>query len=189
MGVIDPLNSRNCYPESKRLAEAILESGYGQYGTEFNVLRIAHTYGPGMSIVNDGRVMADFMDCVISGRDIVLNSDGSAIRGFCYVTDTIRGILDVLTRGEPCAAYNLANEREAMMIRDVAAMLIEANGDPALHVSYKEADAETKKGYLGYKISRLDTSRIEGLGWYPHVTLADGLRRTVSYFREEQKGM
>ena len=186
MGVLDPLNSRNCYPESKRLAEAMLESGYIQYGVGFNVLRIAHTYGPAMNIVNDGRVMADFMDCAVHSRDIVLNSDGTAVRGFCYVADTLRGMLDVLTKGEPCRAYNLANETEPAMIRDVAAMLLRVNGDGSLKVSYKEADEATKKGYLGYRIVRLDTAAIEALGWVPRVTLEEGLGKTLEYFREEE---
>lgn len=185
MGVMDPLSSRNCYPESKRMAEALLESYHNQYGIDYNVLRIAHTYGPEMSISNDGRVMADFMDCVVHDRDIVLNSDGSAIRGFCYVADTLNGILMVAAEGEPDAAYNLANETEPKMIRDVAQMLVAASGNENLSVQYKEADEATKKGYLGYKIVRLDTSRIEELGWKPEVLLQDGLKRTLDYFKEE----
>lgn len=185
MGTMDPLDSRSCYPESKRMAEAILESARRQYGLDYRILRIAHTYGPAMSIQADGRVMADFVGAVVGGQDIVLNSDGSAIRGFCYVSDTIRGILDAMTKSEPCKAYNLANETDPQMIRDVAKLLVSVSGDDSLSVKYKEADEETKKGYLSYKITRLDTSALEGLGWYPHVTLEDGLRRTLSYFREE----
>ena len=83
MGVLDPLNSRNCYPESKRLAETLFRSYADQYGVKFNILRIAHTYGPGMEIRNDGRVMADFIGAVVDNKNIVLNSDGTAIRAFC----------------------------------------------------------------------------------------------------------
>ena len=125
MGKIDPLNSRNCYPESKRVAESLLKSYYDQYGINFNILRIAHTYGPGMAIKNDGRVMADFVGAIIENENIVLNSDGTAVRGFCYVTDTIDGIMDVMFKGKSAEAYNLANETELYMIRDVAQMLVD----------------------------------------------------------------
>lgn len=182
MGFMDPLNSRNCYPESKRLAEALFESYAIQYGVKFNILRIAHTYGPGLEINNDGRVMADFVGSVVNNKNIVLNSDGSAIRGFCYITDALEGILLVMIKGKENEAYNLANETEPYMIRDVAKMLIEAYPDKKLKVEFTNPTDEIKKGYVGYKIVKLDTSKIEKLGWSPKIKLLDGMKNTVDYF-------
>lgn len=183
MGVLDPLNSRNCYPESKRVAEAILKSYSEQYGVNFNILRIAHTYGPGMEIRNDGRVMADFIGSVVDNKNILLNSDGTAIRAFCYVTDAVEGIMHVMMKGAPAEAYNLANETEPYMIRDVAQMLVDLYPERGLKVEFaNQSDAETKKGYLGYKIVRLDTSKIESLGWEPQIKLQRGMKHTVDYF-------
>lgn len=184
MGVIDPLNSRNCYPESKRLAEALFKSYREQYGVNFNILRIAHTYGPGMEIRNDGRVMADFIGSIADNKDILLNSDGTAIRSFCYITDAIEGIMDVLVKGIPGESYNLANETEPYMIRDVAEMLVNLYPQKGLKVAFANADDVSKKGYLGYKIVRLDTSKLENLGWRPKMKLKVGMKRTVDYYNE-----
>ena len=182
MGVLDPLNARNCYPESKRLAEALLKSYSEQYGINFNILRIAHTYGPGMEIRNDGRVMADFIGSIVDNKDILLNSDGTAIRAFCYVTDAVEGIMHVMMKGEPREAYNLANETEPYMIRDVAQMLVDLYPERGLKVAFANQDDETKKGYLGYKIVKLDTSKLESLGWEPQIKLKKGMKHTVDYF-------
>ena len=173
MGIIDPLNGRNCYPESKRLAEALFRSYYEQYGVPFNVLRIAHTYGPTMEINNDGRVMSDFIGDVVNDRDIVLNSDGTAIRAFCYVADTVTGIVEVMVNGENTEAYNLANETEPYMIRDVAQKLVDLYPEKGLKVVFSNPSDEVKKGYVSYKIVKLDTSKLESLGWSPKVELED----------------
>ena len=134
MGVLDPLNSRNCYPESKRVAETLFRSYADQYGVKFNILRIAHTYGPGMEIRNDGRVMADFIGAVVDNKNIVLNSDGTAIRAFCYITDALEGIMHVMFKAESGEAFNLANETEPYMIRDVAQMLVDLYPEKGLKV-------------------------------------------------------
>lgn len=186
MGLIDPMDGRNCYPESKRLAEAMFKSYQNQYGVPFNILRIAHTYGPGMELYNDGRVMADFMEAAVESKDIILNSDGTARRSFCYVSDTISGILDVMMLGENGEAYNLANETEPYMIRDVAQMIIDLYPEKNMSLQFANPSDEVKKGYVSYRIVQLNTAKIESLGWNPKVRLKDGLKRTVDFFEEEK---
>ena len=181
-GQLDSLDPRSCYPESKRAAESILQSYRTQYGIEFSIVRIAHTYGPLMDVDNDGRVMSDFIGDTINGRDIVLNSDGTAERAFCYVSDTADGILKVLLKGEGGCAYNLANETEPHPIKEIAELLAGMYPQKNIKVILNTDSRFSAGGYSRYRRVMLDTSRLESLGWKPEISLADGLRRTVESF-------
>lgn len=186
MGIIDPMVSRNSYPESKRLAESLFVAYNNQYNVPFNILRIAHTYGPTMEINNDGRVMSDFVSNVVNNRDIVLNSDGTAIRSFCYITDTIRGILYVLTKGKDNEVYNLSNETEPYMIRDVASTLINLYPEKNINLQFANVNHSIlNNSYVSYKIVGMNNEKLNMLGWNPKVKLSDGLKRTVDSFDVE----
>ncbi len=180
MGIFDPLEARSCYPESKRIAETILRSYNVQYGIPFTVLRIAHSYGPGMIIESDGRVMSDFISDAVNGRDIILKSEGLALRAFCYVTDAVAAIFLAMLMGECCEAYNLANETEPTPIRDVAQMLVDLF--PERNIKAIFDIAENTGAYCNYARVGLDTAKLEALGWAPQVKLIDGLKRTVISF-------
>ena len=179
-GTIDPLENRSCYPESKRAAETIFRSYFLQYGVKFNVLRIAHSYGPGMNLNSDGRVMADLMGNIVKGENIILKSTGEALRAFCYITDAVLGIFYATLKGEPGEAYNLANETEEISIRDLAQMLVSLRQDKALKVVFNIP--ETNTGYCNYKRVGLNTNKIEKLGWHPQVCLKAGCQRTLLSF-------
>lgn len=176
MGWIDPLDPRDCYPESKRLAEALLMAYHTQYQIRFNTVRLAHSYGPGMQLENDGRVMADLMNDAVQGRDIQLNSTGEAERAFCYVTDAVSGLLRVMLQGKPCHAYNLANEQEPTMVRDLAHLLQRLTGKNKDVLLQSKG---TTTAYTTYKRTALDTSKLRELGWQPYVSLTEGLIRTL----------
>lgn len=178
-GMLDPLDARSCYPESKRAAETLLKSYYLQYGVEYNTVRIAHAYGPTMTLENDGRVMADLIGDVVAGRDIVLKSSGEAIRAFLYITDAVIGMFTVLFHANPSTAYNLANETGTISIKDLAHLLISLRKDIDLRVVYDTLQQDNSKGYCAYKRIALDTSKLETLGWSPHISLQEGLSRTV----------
>lgn len=174
-GVLDPLDARSCYPESKRAAETLLKSYYLQYGVAFNTIRIAHAYGPTMKLENDGRVMADLMGDVVAGRDIVLKSSGEAIRAFLYITDAVIGLFTVLFYGENAMAYNLANEMEPISIKDLAQLLASLRANNSVQVIISQGD---QKGYCTYRRTALDTTALEQLGWKPRVSLEEGIKRT-----------
>ena len=180
MGVFDPLDARSCYPESKRIAETILKSYLVQFGVPFTVLRIAHSYGPGMIIDSDGRVMSDFISDAVNSRNIILKSEGLALRAFCYVTDAVAAIFLAMLCGECGGVYNLANETEPTAIRDVAQMLCDSFPERNIRVIFElEGD---RSGYCNYARVGLDTEKLEALGWKPEIKLADGLKRTVVSF-------
>ncbi len=179
-GTIDPMENRSCYPESKRAAETIFRSYFIQYGVNFNALRIAHSYGPGMNLHSDGRVMADLMGNVVDGKNIELKSTGEALRAFCYITDAVTGIFYAALKGEPGEAYNLANETEEISIRDLAQMLVSLRRDKNLKVVFNIP--ETNSGYCNYKRVGLNTNKLEKLGWQPNVSLKEGCQRTIQSF-------
>lgn len=179
MGTLNPLNPRGCYPESKRLAESMFMAYYQQYGINFNSLRIAHSFGPGMQIVGDGRVMSDFMNDAVNGCDIVMKSTGDVERSFCYITDAVSGIFRVLLQGEETQAYNLSNESEPIRLVDLAKLLQRTSGNGK---GVKIEIPENQCGYTNYARTALCTKKIEQLGWGPHVSLEDGLKRTMTAF-------
>lgn len=178
-GRLNCLDSRSCYPESKRAAETLCKSYFLQYGVNFNTVRIAHTYGPGMRLDNDGRVMADLLNFVVKGENIILKSQGNALRAFCYVTDTILGLIYVLFYGDEADAYNLANEKEEISIRSLAEMLVNANPSEDLKVNI-DIQKNLSDLYCDYTRIGLNTLKLEGLGWWPKIKLKDGLKRVLN---------
>lgn len=180
MGIVDPKAPRSCYPESKRMAEQIMQSYHGQYGVAYTLARIAHSYGPGMVIENDGRVMSDFICDTVHRRDIVLKSEGLAERAFCYITDAVRALFMILLKGEDSDAYNVANETEPTPIKDVAQKLVEMFPENDRCVVFEISNDNS--GYCNYKRVGLDTSKLENLGWKVKISLQDGMKRTVESF-------
>lgn len=174
-GQLDPLNPRSCYPESKRAAEALLQAYADQYQVSFNSARIAHSYGPGMAIDRDGRVMADFMNDAVNARDIRLNSTGEAKRAFCYVADAVEAIFRILLSGEVNSAYNIANELEPVRVIDLAKK-IQSIAGTGKGVIIEPRDNMT--GYTNYERVPLNTDKLRQLDWVPRTTLDGGLFRT-----------
>lgn len=182
MGVLEPTELRACYPESKRMSETILESYRVQYGVPYCTVRIAHSYGPGMAIDEDGRVMSDFISDVVNNRDIVLKSEGTAKRAFCYITDAVSAMFLVLLKGENGSVYNVANEKEEKEIREVASILVKLKEKSNLKVVF-DIPEEQSVGYSKMGRVKLNTVKLEQLGWIADVSLVEGLERTVKSFR------
>lgn len=181
VGKLDPTELRACYPESKRMAETLLKSYNVQYGVDYVTIRIAHSYGPGMIIDNDGRVMADFMSDVIHNRDIVLKSSGDVVRAFCYITDAVAAMFYVLLKGKTTEAYNVANETEPYQIREVAEKLVELFKEKRLKVVF-DIPKNMSQGYSKMGRVMLNTEKLENLGWKSQVRLEEGMKRTVESF-------
>lgn len=177
-GSLDPLDARSCYPESKRAAEAVLEAYRRQHGLRYAVARIAHVYGPGMNVSDDGRVMSDFIGAALSHTDIHLNSDGSALRSFCYVTDAVEALLLMAALPEDAGVYNLSNETEEISVLDLARKIADLAG--GISVSFIAPDPAKAALYCAYRRVPLDCARLVAAGWNPRVTLDCGLRHTLA---------
>lgn len=181
MGVIHCDNARACYPEAKRLCETMLASYEAQYHLTYVGVRLCHTFGPGISL-DDGRAFSEFMRNVIEKRDIVLQSDGSAVRTYTYVADAIGAMLLAFTKGKD-HYYNIANVNNLISIRDLAELI--AGLDVKKKVKVQCADKkEQKLKYLPFKLGIMDVERIMGLGWRPQVGLKDAFRYTLESFQQ-----
>jgi nucleoside-diphosphate-sugar epimerase len=182
-GYLDPMNVRSCYGESKRMGETICVSYLHQHGVPARVVRPAHTYGPGMEL-NDGRVFADFVRNVVNGEDIMMNSDGSALRSFCYLSDATTAFFKALINGSSGEAYNVANPACEISIRGLAEKLVALFPEKRLKVVRGE---RTDSNYIASKNTRYFASikKMQALGWNPTVTIEDGFRKTIlSYVKK-----
>lgn len=180
MGFLDPMQVRSCYAESKRMGETMCVSWMHQYKVPVKIVRPFHTYGPGMPS-GDGRVHADFVEDIVHGRNIVMRSDGSAIRAFCYVADATKGFFRVLLQGKDGEAYNVGNNHCEMSIKDLAGTLVRLF--PEKHLSVMQS-APALSGYLPSRVSRIspDIAKIKSLGWIPVTGIEEGFHRTVESY-------
>lgn len=180
-GFVDPLQTRSCYAESKRMGENMCVCWAHQHGVPARIVRPFHTYGPGMSL-DDGRVFADFVADIVAGRNIVMKSDGSAVRAFCYLADATAAFFKVLLDGETAQAYNVGNDQCEISVLGLAELLVGLFPDRALRVVKNESIKQD--GYLKSPISRNcpNIERICGLGWRPSTGLKEGFMKTIRSF-------
>lgn len=180
-GYLDPVNVRSCYAESKRMGETMCVSWLHQYGTPVRIVRPFHTYGPGMSL-DDGRVYADFVSDIVNNRDITIESDGSAIRSFCYLSDATKAFFTVLLAGKDGEAYNVGNGQEEISIYDLACKLVKLYPKKSIKIKIREKNHST--GYIKSKLNRIcpDTTKIQKLGWEANIPIREGFKRTIDSY-------
>ena len=177
---LDPTDVRSCYGEGKRMGEAMCTAWHRQHGVPAKIVRVSHTYGPGMSL-DDGRVFADFVGNIVRNEDIVLKSDGSARRPFCYLADATVGFFTVLLRGEAGQAYNLANDEAGVSMLELAETLVRIFPERRLRVRFAEGVIPAKL-QVSVKSPVPDTTKIRKLGWRPTTSIEEGFKRTVMSF-------
>jgi nucleoside-diphosphate-sugar epimerase len=180
-GYLDPLTVRSCYAESKRIGETMCAAWSHQHGVHTSIVRPFHTYGPGMAL-DDGRVFADFVGDVVSGRDIVIKSNGLATRSFCYIADATKGFLSVLLKGKTAEAYNIANPKTEISMRDLAHAI--AGLFPEREVGVRFDVSASTNAYLQSPVPHATPSieKVSQLGWTPTISISEGFARTVQSF-------
>lgn len=180
-GSVDPASVRACYAESKRMGETMCLAWYHQYGIPTYIVRPFHTYGPGLQ-ANDGRVFADFVFNVLRNDNIIMHSDGSARRAFCYASDAIAGFFSVLLKGNPAQAYNVANPAGEMSVMELAELLVGLYPEKRLVVD--RHNAPNTAGYIPSVYSRLvpDVGRLNALGWAAQVGPQTGFLRMIEAY-------
>ena len=173
-GNVNPVGPRSCYDESKRFAEAITMAYHRKHGVRTNIARIFNTYGPRMKL-DDGRVVPSFLDQALHGRPMTVFGDGSQTRSFCYVNDLVDGLYRLMQSDERFPT-NLGNPAE-LTILEFAEEIRRMTGaaSPIEFHPLPEDDPKQRKPNIE-KARRV-------LGWEPRVTLEQGIRQTVEYFR------
>lgn len=172
-------NARACYPEAKRMCETMLASYEAQYNVPYIGVRLCHTFGPGISL-DDGRAFSEFIRNVINGEDIVLQTDGSAVRTYTYVADAIGAMLLAFTKGKE-RYYNIANFNNLISIRDLAELIARLDVKGKVKVRYA-AQEEKKLKYLPFKLGVMNVDRVMELGWHPQIGLEVAFRYTLESF-------
>jgi len=173
-GNVNPVGPRGVYDEAKRFAEALVFAYHRTHGVDTRVARIFNTYGPRMR-AEDGRVVPAFICQALDGRDLTVFGDGTQTRSFCFVSDTVNGLIRLMESGfhEP---VNIGNPNE-MTIVSFARLIQKAVGKGG-GIRFDPLPLDDPK------IRRPDISRArEVLGWEPVVSLEEGLVPTIEHFR------
>src|SRR2546426_2886754 len=173
-GNVNPVGPRGVYDEAKRFAEAMTMAYHRYHGLDTRIVRIFNTYGPRMR-PHDGRVVSNFIVQALQAEPLTVYGDGSQTRSFCYVDDLIEGIVRLFEGGGP-DPVNIGNPRE-FTVGELAELVLRLTGSSSPIV-------ERPLPVDDPKVRQPDITRARALlDWEPHVSLEDGLRRTIEYFR------
>ena len=172
---------RACYDESKRLAETICLTYYNQYRIPVKIARPFNSYGPLLRL-DDGRVIPDFFKNALQKSKIILHSDGTPTRSFCYVSDSIRGFLKILFYATPGSIYNVGNDQEISM-RELAERVKSMVG--SVEIVYEKSD-DTDYNTDSPRKRIPDLAKIkQDLNYFPKVSLNEGLKRVHNWYKKE----
>ena len=187
-GNVSCTGPRACYDESKRYGETLCVNFARQHDMPVACARPFNNYGPGLKIT-DRRVIPDFARDLFAGKDLVLLSDGSPTRTFCYVTDAVVGYYKILVNGRAGEAYNIGNEKPEISMRTLAEMLTAAArglfGYQGKVVRKESSDRDYLTDNPQRRCPVIAKARAE-LGFEPVVPIEEGLRRTLEWYRANQ---
>jgi UDP-glucuronate decarboxylase len=175
-GNVNPIGLRSCYDEGKRLAETLMMDYHRQNHVDTRIARIFNTYGPRM-LEDDGRVVSNFVVQALRGEPLTLYGEGNQTRSFCYVDDLVEGLIRLMNANDLHQPVNLGNPGE-FTIKQLAEEVrrICGSNSELTYLPLPEDDPRQRKPDI--------TTAQTVLGWIPKVPLAEGLERTVQYFRE-----
>lgn len=182
LGYIDLSDIRSCYPESKRLCEALCIAYHNQLDTDAVIARLAQTFGAGI-LPEENRSFAQFTRSALRGDDIILHTQGLSDSNSVYTADALEALFILLKEGKSCEAYNVANPRNHTTIREQAEVCARTVGKGAVRVVFGMQD-DASTGYAKDVKLRLATKKIEELGWRPRVSLEDAFIRLALYIQE-----
>jgi nucleoside-diphosphate-sugar epimerase len=189
-GNVSCTGPRACYDEAKRYGETLCVTFARQYGVPVKIVRPFNNYGPGLRIT-DGRVVADFARDILAGRDVILLSDGSPTRTFCYVADAVVGYYKVLLRGQSGQAYNVGVEAPEISVAELAGRMVSIAKSLFAYrgrvVTRVSGDADYLVDNPQRRCPLIARARAD-VGYDPRISLEDGLRRSLVWYRANTNG-
>jgi UDP-glucuronate decarboxylase len=176
-GKVNPIGIRSCYDEGKRCAETLFFDYHRQHNLDIKVARIFNTYGPRMH-PKDGRVVSNFIVQALKGEDITIYGDGQQTRSFCYIDDLIEGFLRLMnTEHGFTGPLNIGNPAEFTML-ELAEKVIKQVGGKSKLAFHPLPQDDPKQRQPNILLAK------EKLNWEPKVSLDDGLKMTIEYFKK-----
>ena len=171
-GNVNPNGVRSMYDEAKRFAEAAVSSYNRIYDLDTRILRLFNTYGPKMKI-NDGRVVTNFIHQAITGNDMTIYGQGNQTRSFCYIDDTVSGILKAM-ESDNSEVFNIGNPNEITILQLAEKIIELTNSNSEIKfVKLPEDDPMQRKPDISKANNKLN--------WFPEVSLEDGLKKTIEW--------
>ncbi len=175
-GKVNPIGIRSCYDEGKRCAETLFFDYHRQHQVDIKVVRIFNTYGPRMH-PNDGRVVSNFIVQALKGQDITIYGNGQQTRSFCYVDDLVEAMMRMMaSRDGFTGPVNIGNPVEMTML-ELAENVLRLTGSKAKLIFKPLPQDDPKQRQPDITLAKKE------LDWEPKVTLADGLKETIAYFK------
>lgn len=189
-GLVSCTGPRACYDEAKRYGETLCVNFAKQHGIPVKMARPFNNYGPGLKIT-DGRLIPDFARNILAGQDIVMLSDGSPTRTFCYSADSIQGYLKVMVNGGDGEAYNIGTETPEISVGDLAKKMSEIARELFGYKGQVVLQQSKDTLYLIDNPNRrcpIIAKAREQIGYAPAISLDDGLRRTMLWYAANREG-
>jgi UDP-glucuronate decarboxylase len=175
-GKVNPIGPRSCYDEGKRVAESLMVNYQKQNQVDIRIVRIFNTYGPRMAL-NDGRVVSNFILQALRGEPITIFGRGGQTRSFCYVSDLVEGTVLMMEQDMVSGPLNLGNPEE-ITILELADLVLRLTASRS-RIVFKDLPVDDPV----QRKPDISLAR-EKLGWETRVSLPDGLRRTIDYFKK-----
>ncbi len=179
-GYINCNTMRAGYPESKRCGEALCQAYKAQKDLDIVIPRLTRSYGPTM-LMSDTKAISQFIRKGIAGENIVLKSKGTQYYSYTYVSDAVSGLLYVLLKGENGEAYNIADERSDIMLKDLAGIIADTS---KTQVVFELPDSVEAAGYSKATKASLNGSKLKKLGWNAKYDIKQGIERTIAILSE-----
>lgn len=179
-GYINSNTLRAGYPESKRCGETLCQAYLKEKGIDVVIPRFTRTYGSTM-LLSDTKAVSQFILKAAKGENIVLKSEGKQYFSYTYVVDAVTGLFTVMLNGQCGEAYNIADRKSDIMLKDLAKIAAEISES---EVVYDIPDAVEKAGYSTATKARLDGSKLKSLGWNMKYDIYTGVERTVRILKD-----